>query len=412
MKKLSIKSQIELLEACISEQRSLASELRKIGLGYEALSYRNNLLATTPSLNIKQETYTSLREFDTSSAEIPCVSFFSGCGGLDLGFEQAGFKTVAMVELNKVFCDTLRLNFPDAKVIGPPIYSGNVKHTDEIISELNDAGVKPGFPGVFIGGPPCQSFSIAANQRFSKSGDDFKRVGFNHEDYGTLLFDYIYLIKTFRPRAFLIENVEGLLTIDGGDQVSEACQILSEIGYHVKDPEILNAADYQVPQNRLRTFIIGSMDDCFDYPIKHPYRIGCEAVLTELPPSLPNSETRAHKAESVIRYMELDFGKRDHLGRVDRLNPKLPSKTVIAGGTKGGGRSHLHPYFPRTLSVRECARLQTFPDDFVITGPSARQFTQIGNAVPPILGYKLAQNILKTFKSRVHKSVELIASVG
>ena len=91
--------------------------------------------------------------------------------------------------------------------------------------------------------------------------------------------------------------------------------------------------------------------------------------------------------------MLLEYGERDKLGRVDRLDPRLPSKTVIAGGTKGGGRSHLHPFFPRTLSVRECARLQTFPDSYIFTGANARQFTQVGNAVPPLLAYKLATSI-------------------
>jgi DNA (cytosine-5)-methyltransferase 1 len=95
--------------------------------------------------------------------------------------------------------------------------------------------------------------------------------------------------------------------------------------------------------------------------------------------------------------MELNYGQRDQLGRVDRLNPFLPSKTVIAGGTKGGGRSHLHPYSPRTLSVRESARLQTFPDNYVFVGPSARQFTQVGNAVPPLLAYRIAHEIYNQY---------------
>ena len=100
-----------------------------------------------------------------------------------------------------------------------------------------------------------------------------------------------------------------------------------------------------------------------------------------------------HKADSVLRYMILSPGQRDHLGRVDRLDPDKPSKTVIAGGVKGGGRSHLHPFIPRTISVRECARLQTFPDNYTFTGTTARQFTQVGNAVPPMLAYKLASKI-------------------
>ena len=93
--------------------------------------------------------------------------------------------------------------------------------------------------------------------------------------------------------------------------------------------------------------------------------------------------------------MALRYGSRDQLGRVDRLDPHLPSKTVIAGGTGGGGRSHLHPYSPRTISVRECARLQTFPDDYVFSGSTARQFTQVGNAVPPLLAYKIVISIKK-----------------
>lgn len=102
-----------------------------------------------------------------------------------------------------------------------------------------------------------------------------------------------------------------------------------------------------------------------------------------------NHVTREHTAGSLERYMKLPYGSRDKLGRVDRLDPSKPSKTVIAGGMKGGGRSHLHPNFPRTLSVRECARLQTFPDDYEFMGAVARQFTQVGNAVPPLLAYKL-----------------------
>jgi DNA (cytosine-5)-methyltransferase 1 len=91
--------------------------------------------------------------------------------------------------------------------------------------------------------------------------------------------------------------------------------------------------------------------------------------------------------------MALPFGGRDKLGRVDRLDPLLPSKTVIAGGTQGGGRSHLHPNSPRTLSARECARLQTFPDSYVFMGSTARQFTQVGNAVPPLMGYQFALSL-------------------
>ncbi|MDD4026338.1 MAG: DNA cytosine methyltransferase, partial [Kiritimatiellae bacterium] len=168
---------------------------------------------------------------------------------------------------------------------------------DAVISALEAFGISQNFSGVFHGGPPCQSFSIAANQRFSK-------------------------------------------------------------------------------------------------PLGKCFPSGC--VFTSSLDGVPNHVTREHNVKSIERYMRLGFGKRDKLGRVDRLDPFRPSKTIIAGGTGGGGRSHLHPYIPRTMSVRECARLQTFPDKHFFTGPVARQFTQVGNAVPPVLAYEIACAIYKT----------------
>ena len=135
----------------------------------------------------------------------------------------------------------------------------------------------------------------------------------------------------------------------------------------------------------------------FTMPLAQKLQIPCSVVFEQKILDNTNHLTREHTAESVLRYMELDYGQRDQLGRVDRLNPHMPSKTVIAGGTAGGGRSHLHPYSPRTLSVRESARLQTFPDDYLFVGPSARQFTQVGNAVPPLLAFKVAEQIYKQF---------------
>lgn len=128
-------------------------------------------------------------------------------------------------------------------------------------------------------------------------------------------------------------------------------------------------------------------------PVPNETVTPCGPALARPLTGCANHITREHTAQSVARYMVLDYGSRDRLGRVDRLNPLQPSKTVIAGGTKGGGRSHLHPIHPRTLLVRECARLQTFPDWYEFTGATARQFTQVGNAVPPLLAYRLACEI-------------------
>lgn len=393
MRKLKLNEQSELLRYCKTHSKKLSLELKKLGLSYDSLVYENNEKVNNllPEFSLK---YKTLSEFKKHEKDMPLVSFFSGCGGLDLGFEFAGFKAVAMIEICEIFCNTLRDNF-STTVIGPPEYNGDVKDTDAIIDILKSIGIKENFPGVFVGGPPCQPFSIAANQRFSKNGKKFKRVGFNHKSYGSLLFDYVFLVKIFRPKAFLIENVEGLLTLDGGRQVSEACQILASLGYTVVKPTLLNAANFSIPQNRRRVFIVGIIDGSFQFPQKQFSTVSSGKALEKSVEGLANNETREHKAESIERYMKLDYGERDKLGRVDRLNPMLPSKTVIAGGTKGGGRSHLHPYIPRTMSVRECARLQTFPDDFVFTGSPARQFTQVGNAVPPILAYQLAGQIFE-----------------
>lgn len=397
MKKLKVSEQSELLEYCKIHSKNLSSELKKLGLSYNSLVYENNkrIDSLIPESGLE---YKTLSDFKKYKKDMPLVSFFSGCGGLDLGFEFAGFKTVAMIEISEVFCNTLRDNF-STTIIGPPEYNGDAKDTDAIIDILKSIDIKENFPGVFVGGPPCQPFSIAANQRFSKSEKKFKRIGFNHKEYGNLLFDYLFLIKIFRPKAFLLENVEGLLTLDGGRQVSAACQFLAGLGYTVAKPALLNAANFFVPQNRRRVFIVGIIDGSFQFPQKRSSTVSCGKALEKSVAGLANNKTREHKAESIARYVKLDYGKRDKLGRVDRLNPLLPAKTVIAGGSKGGGRSHLHPHIPRTMSVRECARLQTFPDDFIFTGSPARQFTQVGNAVPPILAYHLAGQIFAGLNS-------------
>lgn len=324
---------------------------------------------------------------------IPIVSFFTGCGGIDLGFEAAGFKHVAAFEFNELFCKTLRKNRPSWDVFGPPIHNGDVSKIDEVIDTLSKKISRP-FEGIFVGGPPCQPFSIAANQRFSKSGENFKRIGFQHEKNGNLLFDYVTIICEFMPKTFIIENVSGLRDLDGGEQLSCAIRMLEKNGYSVEEPSILDASDYGIPQQRLRLFVIGSRNSKrFDFPEKKYEKIGSGSVLYNIPKGIKNHETRQHNACSVLRYMLLDYGARDQLGRVDRLNPILPSKTVIAGGVNGGGRSHLHPEIPRTLSVRESARLQSFPDDYVFVGSTARQFTQVGNAVPPLLALQIAMQI-------------------
>lgn len=386
--------QTALIDLAEGTGSSLDDVLSKAGLRYDDLIYKDAF-----SKRWSGNRHTLLEEFEVQSGAPKLVSFFTGCGGMDLGFEAVGFEHVAAFEFNELFCKTLRRNRPEWSVYGPPTHSGDVSKFDDISSALQNH-LSGDFDGVFVGGPPCQPFSIAANQRFAKWGDNFKRVGFAHERNGNLLFDYVRLIVEFRPKVFLIENVPGLRDIDGGEQLFEAISILSDAGYNVSDPLVLNAADYGIAQNRQRLFVVGTRGaKKLTPPSPMEGRVGCASVLSDIPATLPNHETRSHQPGSIKRYRTLAYGARDQLGRVDRLNPELPSKTVIAGGLSGGGRSHLHPEIPRTLSVRECARLQSFPDDYVFVGPTARQFTQVGNAVPPVLAAQMGLAILESYFS-------------
>ncbi len=383
--------QTQLITRSIDEEIDLLELLAANGLDCDDLVYANS-----KSVRWTGAKPPSLGSF-SSQCNIPVVSFFTGCGGMDLGLEALGFKHVAAFEFNEIFCKTLRKNRPDWNVFGPPYHSGDVSKFADIVDALTPLISKP-FEGLFVGGPPCQPFSIAANQRFSRDGENFKRTGFNHEKNGNLLFDFVNLIIEFRPSTFLIENVPGLRDLDGGEQLSVAIRKLEQAGYVVAEPQVLDAADHGVPQYRQRMFVVGSRrPGRFLYPEKTAH-FGSSSVLDDLPATISlNHETRRHRPESIQRYMALDYGQRDQLGRVDRLTPNKPSKTVIAGGTNGGGRSHLHPEIPRTLSVRECARLQTFPDDYQFVGPTARQFTQVGNAVPPVLAAVVGRKIISAY---------------
>lgn len=329
------------------------------------------------------------------------LSLFTGAGGLDLGFEAAGFDILAAVDTMPESSETLRRNRPNIKVYGPPEHSGDVTDINlELIQR--DLNLKPGELDVIVGGPPCQPFSVAAAQRFLKTDVKFKRRGFDSHK-GSLVFQYVRIVTELKPKVFMIENVPGFANIDKGKTVEDIKEFLAEYGYKVYGPFIVEAADYGVPQYRKRMILVGtSLDTPFEMPpveygpahyagIKN-YHTSAQA-LWGMDGNLPNHETREHKKETSDRYKKISPGKREVLGRVDRLDPNRPSKTIIAGGSNGGGRSHLHPFIARTMSVRECARLQTFPDNYVFYGKNGRQFTQVGNAVPVVLAEQVAREI-------------------
>lgn len=387
--KMDLEIQSRLLRHSIDKGVKLSELLENSHYNYDDLSYTDGL-----NFEATANPFPSIDTIDDVPAYhegIPAVSFFSGAGGLDTGFKYAGFDNIIGIEHTELFCQTLRHNYPDQFVIGPPNYEGDISKREEIATILREHGITEGFNGVFHGGPPCQSFSIAANQRFNKNGEHFKRTGFDDIEKGNLIFDYIWYIRQFRPLAFLIENVSGIVECDTDGRITKALDGLREIGYHIPTPSVVDATYYGVPQHRRRWIAMGTRGKRkIEPPTPQLNETPCGSVFMRSLDGLSNHVTRKHNAESVLRYSQLKPGGRDHLGRVDRLDPFKPSKTVIAGGLKGGGRSHLHPFSPRTISVRECARLQTFPDSYEFTGTPARQFTQVGNAVPPLLAYRFA----------------------
>ena len=196
-----VQDQIALLERCLRTGSELSGELPS----YDQLRYE-----FSTRWRRRGQLPRKLEDFSQRPVSIPVVSFFAGAGGLDLGLEAAGFQHAACIEVNSIFCQTLRLNRPQWQVVGPPDSTGDVSEYETVALKLERlVGKRELRRSVFVGGPPCQPFSVAANQRFSKSGDKFKRIGFKHKSHGNLLFDFVWLIEAFRPMAFLIENVLG-----------------------------------------------------------------------------------------------------------------------------------------------------------------------------------------------------------
>ena len=307
--------------------------------------------------------------------------------GLDL-------KRLQQLRLKKFACDTLRLNYPGIKIFGPPDFDGDVRNFNaDVMRELiGDVEID-----VLTGGPPCQPFSVAAAQRFYKDDERYKRKGDKDPEKGNLLPEYIRIVNEIRPKAFVIENVAALIGWNGGKFLEESLSALND-EYVYSVPCAIQAHGFGVPQYRERMIIIGTRIKG-KYPVFNNSTVEVDKIFTvadalaDFPENPLNHQLRAHTPETIARYDKLKYGERDHKGRVDRLDPNQPSKTVIAGGENGGGRSHLHPYLPRTTSPRECARFQTFPDDFELCGTMSRQFTQVGNAVPPLLAYFAASYI-------------------
>ncbi|OGD68246.1 DNA (cytosine-5-)-methyltransferase [Candidatus Campbellbacteria bacterium RIFCSPLOWO2_01_FULL_34_15] len=322
------------------------------------------------------------------------VSLFTGAGGLDLGFEKAGFQVIWANEFDKAIWETFEHNFPHTKL--------DRRSVTEVQShEVPDADG-------FIGGPPCQSWSEAGAGR----GINDKR--------GQLFHDYIRLLKDKQPKFFLAENVSGILHPKHSEAFSNIIKAFEDAGYVVSQ-KLLNANDYDVPQDRLRVIIIGynkKLGKKFEFPEPQKYKPVLKDAIYDLRLAKAAKDKNKTNGESLKipnhEYMNGGFStiymSRNRVRAWDQ-----PSFTIQAGGR----HAPIHPQAPkmkfisqnerifvpghedkyRRLSVRECARIQTFPDDFIFKYRDiADGYKMIGNAVAVNFAHHLAKKIMKDLK--------------
>lgn len=340
----------------------------------------------------------STKKTEAKTPTLTALGLFSGGGGLDLGFSAAGYKLLCSSDIDSFSCRTLELNsgrksyYKHAKALVADVR----ETTANSLLEGTDAG---GEIDIVLGGPPCQAFSIFG-----------QRKGLE-DPRGNLVWEYLRIIKEVKPKAFVFENVAGLLSIHGGTLYSKILEDLSLGGIYTVSAHRYQVAEYGVPQFRDRIFFVGSRLNSDPIPPMlpshgphsllgmRPYRTAGEALRNIPEPgaksTLPNHLVRDHSERIVERYKSLSFGERDPKTRINKLDPNRPSYTIIVGSDKGGGKGHVHPFSPREVSPRESARMQTFPDWWEFAGTGRHVIRQVGNAVPPLFAAQLAEHIKK-----------------
>ena len=319
------------------------------------------------------------------------VSLFTGAGGLDLGFEKAGFRTIWANEYDKAIWETFEHNFPKVKLDKRSV-------VDISPEEIPDAD------GI-IGGPPCQSWSEAGAGR-----------GIN-DSRGQLFNDYIRILKVKQPKFFLVENVSGILHPKHAESFNRFIKSFEDAGYKVSW-KLLDANDYNVPQNRLRVIIIGYRKDLkkkFEFPEPEKYKPVLKDAIWDLRRAKPAKDKNKTNGDKLTvpnhEYMNGGFStiymSRNRVrswdepsftiqagGRHAPIHPKAPKMKFVSQNKRIFEPGHEDEY--RRLSVRECARIQTFPDDFIFKYEDiANGYKMIGNAVPVNLAYAIAKQIGK-----------------
>lgn len=338
------------------------------------------------------------------------IDLFCGCGGMSYGFETAGINILLGIDNDDKAIETFRANHKNVETICGDITE--ITYEKDIKKLIKDKTID-----IIIGGPPCQGMSLSGPRKF----DDPRN---------SLYLSYIRLVNEIRPKAFVIENVPGLISLFGGKIKDSIINEFMQIGYTVQY-KILTASDYGVPQNRRRVVFIGMKSGEYEYPAISNKIVTCKMALSDLPPievgigeepakytcependyqrimrkhsSKVYNHIAANHSERVRNIISLvpDGGNYKDLPEEyrqsrnfnvawTRFNSKKPAPTIDTGH-----RHHFHYKYDRVPTVRECARLQSFPDDFIFIGNKTQQFRQVGNAVPPILAEKIAMQLIE-----------------
>jgi len=296
------------------------------------------------------------------------LDLFAGCGGLSLGFEAAGYKTIGY-EMDKSASETYNLNL-----------KGNC-----VTAKLDKSYEYPDAQ-IIIGGPPCQPFSVGGHQK----GVDDARNGFPI---------FIDAVQKLQPSVFLFENVRGLLYTNKW-YFEIILKELSDMGYTI-DYALLNAVNYGVPQNRERLFVVGHKST-FEFPKKNKNKTTVGDAIGDLMHTTPPESKFLNAAQDtyIAKYEKAS----DCINPRD-LYPEKPARTLtcrnLAGATGDMQRVKIPDGRRRRLLMREAARLQSFPDWFEFAGNETSRYNQIGNAVPPLLAYKIAMSLKECYNNPV-----------
>lgn len=340
------------------------------------------------------------------------IDLFCGAGGLSYGFQRAGFDVLLGIDSDQKALETFELNHKGAKIICGDITK--VSYLEDIKPLIGNKTID-----VIIGGPPCQGMSLSGPRRF----DDPRN---------RLYLSYIRLVQEIRPKMFVIENVPGLVGLFGGQIKDSIIKKFTDMGYSIQY-KILCAADYGVPQNRRRVVFVGARDGNmkFSYPEPTIEQVTCSMALSDLPPlidtlgkdvqdyaSAPqNDYQRLMRENSSEVHNHIAANHSERVKKIISLVPPggnykdLPEeyrhtrnfhvawtrfpKDKPAPTIDTGHRHHFHYKYNRVPTVRECARLQSFPDDFIFLGNKTQQFRQVGNAVPPLLAEAIARQVMR-----------------